>query len=379
MRIGLIAEFNPLHSGHEYLIKEAKNIIKENKGGDLLCVMSEFFTQRGEVAIINPYSRAKAAVEAGCDLVLALPYRASLAYSDDFAKFSLDILIKSSITHLIFGTDNSIKEFDKLYIEEKEKEDLIRAEIKNGLSYPKIMQKVLNTPQDSPNFILAYSYYKVIRERAPHIKIIPIKREGQKLNEESLTPTKFLSATSIRKNINSDSIYPYLSKTMREELSSYKKLSEEDFFSLIKYQILAMGPEKIKNIYDVSEGLENRIYKSALEANSHSGLIDLISSKRYSRKRIARIMIHILTSSIREDMLREIDHVKILAVREDKTNLIKDINSREKIKLHQKLKKDNEIFFRHDIRVARIYQLLSGDKDIFENRIEIIKENNNGK
>ena len=28
MRIGIIAEFNPLHSGHKYLIDQAKNIIE---------------------------------------------------------------------------------------------------------------------------------------------------------------------------------------------------------------------------------------------------------------------------------------------------------------------------------------------------------------
>ena len=31
MRIGIIAEFNPLHSGHKYLIDQAKNIIEKNK------------------------------------------------------------------------------------------------------------------------------------------------------------------------------------------------------------------------------------------------------------------------------------------------------------------------------------------------------------
>ncbi|MDO4814398.1 MAG: nucleotidyltransferase family protein [Gemella sp.] len=374
MRIGLIAEFNPLHSGHEYLINQAKNLIEEYKSGELICVMSEFFTQRGEIAVINPYSRAKAAINAGCDLVLALPYRASLAYSDDFARYSLDILIKSGITHLIFGTDYNIEDFDRLYIEEGNKQDQIKELIKKGLSYPKIMQEVLDIPKDSPNFILAYSYYKVIKEKAPHIEIIAINREGQKLNDNKLEEKKYLSATSIRNNIEDTFVNNYMSPTMQEELAKHKKLNEEDFFQLIKYKVLSMGTDNLKEIYDVREGLENRIYKAALESNNHKELIDNIVSKRYTRKRIARILIHILTSSTREAMLKDIEHVRVLAVKKDKTSLIRDINNREAILLHQKLKKHNEEIFEHDIRAARIYQFLSGDQDIFKYNIEIIGE-----
>lgn len=374
MRIGLIAEFNPLHLGHEYLISHARNLIKENGHGELICVMSEFFTQRGEVAIINPYSRAKAAAIAGCDLVLALPYRASLAYSDDFAKYSLDILIKSGITHLIFGTDYKIEDFDRLYIEEETQQEKIKNFVKSGLSYPKIMQEILDIPKDSPNFILAYSYYKVIRKKAPHIKIVAINREGQGLNDNKLEKKKFLSATSIRNNISDTFVNDYMSPSMKEGLSKYKKLNEEHFFLLIKYQILAMGPDVIRNIYDVKEGLENRIYNAALESSSHKELVDNIVSKRYTRKRISRILVHILTKSTHEEMHKEIKHVKVLAVRRDKTGLIRDINNRGKILLHQKLKKYNEEFFEHDTRAARIYQLISGDQDVFKYRIEIIGE-----
>ena len=107
MRIGIIAEFNPLHSGHKYLIDQAKNIIEKNDGGEIICAMSEFFTQRGEVAIVDGYIRAAEAVRAGCDMVIALPYLASVAYSDDFAKKSIEILSNSGITHLIFGTEDN--------------------------------------------------------------------------------------------------------------------------------------------------------------------------------------------------------------------------------------------------------------------------------
>ena len=193
MRIGIIAEFNPLHSGHKYLIDQAKNIIEKNGGGEIVCVMSEFFTQRGEVAIVDGYIRAAEAVRAGCDMVIALPYLASVAYSDDFAKKSIEILSNSGITHLIFGTeDTSIETFEEIYNKQQNITEVqYRELLKQGYNFATINSKILGLQNDIPNFILAYSYYKNIRKYAPHIKLLPVKREGQGLNKEEVEDKQF--------------------------------------------------------------------------------------------------------------------------------------------------------------------------------------------
>lgn len=253
MRIGIIAEFNPLHSGHKYLIDQAKNIIEKNGGGEIVCVMSEFFTQRGEVAIVDGYIRAEEAVRVGCDMVIALPYLASVAYSDDFAKKSIEILSNSGITHLIFGTeDTSIETFEEIYNKQQNITEVqYRDLLKQGYNFATINSKILGLQNDIPNFILAYSYYKNIRKYAPHIKLLPVKREGQGLNKEEIEDKQFLSATAIRKNINNSVVINYLSKEMIENIRASEILSEEDFFDLIKYKILSLGKMGLKNIYDV--------------------------------------------------------------------------------------------------------------------------------
>lgn len=375
MRVGIVAEFNPLHSGHKYLIDQAKKLIAYEKDASIICVMSEFFTQRGEVCIVDGYSRAKEAILAGCDLVLALPYRASVSYSDDFAKHSVSILVKCGITHLIFGTEKDISDFEEIY--EKEHSETLRTKIKelikDGMSYPKIMSTIFGVT-DSPNFILAYSYFKAIKKFAPHIKLVPIKREGQLLSDSSLVDSKFLSATAIRKNIFDDKIKNYLSENMMATLLNSKIIDEQSFYLLLAYKIRSLGKDGLKNIYDISEGLENRIYESNLAAKNYAELVDLISTKRYSKKRIQRILIHILTNSTKEEMSTDINDVRVLAVRKDKTNIIKQINNSEKIKIHQKLKKENGKYFDHDIRVSRIYNLIADDEDIFKKNVMIINE-----
>ena len=376
MRIGIIAEFNPLHSGHKYLIDQAKNIIEKNGGGEIVCVMSEFFTQRGEVAIVDGYIRAEEAVRAGCDMVIALPYLASVAYSDDFAKKSIEILSNSGITHLIFGTeDTSIETFEEIYNkQQKITEVQYRELLKQGYNFATINSKILGLQNDIPNFILAYSYYKNIRKYAPHIKLLPVKREGQGLNKEEVEDKQFLSATAIRKNINNSVVSNYLSKEMIENIRASKILSEEDFFDLIKYKILSLGKVGLKNIYDVNEGLENRIYDMANIAANYQELVNSISTKRYSKKKIQRLLIHVLTNTTRDDYeeLFGTKVFRVLAVKSEKSGLIRKINKEEKITLVSVLNSSNSMYFAQDIKLSRIYNLIVGKQDIFREKIELV-------
>lgn len=377
MRIGIIAEFNPLHSGHKYLIDQAKNIIEKNGGGEIVCVMSEFFTQRGEVAIVDGYIRAAEAVRAGCDMVIALPYLASVAYSDDFAKKSIEILSNSGITHLIFGTeDTSIETFEEIYNKQQNiTEEQYRELLKQGYNFATINSKILGLQNDIPNFILAYSYYKNIRKYAPHIKLLPVKREGQGLNKEEVEDKQFLSATAIRKNINNSVVSNYLSKEMIENIRASKILSEEDFFGLIKYKILSLGKVGLKNIYDVNEGLENRIYDMANIADNYQELVNSISTKRYSKKKIQRILLHILTNTTKADY-NEFFGTKvfrILAAKEDKASIIREINNQSNITLVPVLNSKTSGYFVHDIKVSRIYNLKAQQEDIFRKNIILIK------
>lgn len=377
MRIGIIAEFNPLHSGHKYLIDQAKNIIEKNGGGEIVCVMSEFFTQRGEVAIVDGYIRAAEAVRAGCDMVIALPYLASVAYSDDFAKKSIEILSNSGITHLIFGTeDTSIETFEEIYNKQQNITEVqYRELLKKGYNFATINSKILGLQNNIPNFILAYSYYKNIRKYAPHIKLLPVKREGQGLNKEEVEDKQFLSATAIRKNINNSVVSNYLSKEMIENIRASKILSEEDFFDLIKYKILSLGKVGLKNIYDVNEGLENRIYDMANIADNYQELVNSISTKRYSKKKIQRILLHILTNTTKADY-NEFFGTKvfrILAAKEDKASIIREINNQSNITLVSVLNSKTSGYFVHDIKVSRIYNLKAQQEDIFRKNIILIK------
>ena len=375
MKIGIVAEFNPLHSGHRYLIECARKIADENNG-EVICVMSEFFTQRGEVAIVDGYTRAKEAVRSGCDVVIALPYLGSVAYGDDFAKKSIEILSGAGITHLIFGTENKdVNMFEEIYTKQQNKNrEEYKKLLKTGFNHAKINSVLFGLENNNPNFSLAYSYYKAIREANLDIKLIPVKREGQGLNSSDISGEVHLSATAIRRNINDEKIEKYLSKEMVADLRKETMASEDMLFPYLKYKILSLGKAGIEQIYDVSEGLENRIYEATLKAKTYSNLVELIATKRYSNKKIQRVLLHILTNTTKEDYKENFstNNFRVLAVKKHKAAIIREINRDGKISLHPLLNSKNSMKFEQDIKVARIYEMLFSNKDIFRQNIQII-------
>ena len=375
MKIGIVAEFNPLHSGHRYLIECARKIADENNG-EVICVMSEFFTQRGEVAIVDGYTRAKEAVRSGCDVVIALPYLGSVAYGDDFAKKSIEILSGAGITHLIFGTENKdVSIFEEIYTKQQNKNrEEYKKLLKTGFNHAKINSVLFGLENNNPNFSLAYSYYKAIREANLDIKLIPVKREGQGLNSSDISGEVHLSATAIRHNINDEKIEKYLSKEMVADLRKEAIASEDALFPYLKYKILSLGKAGIEQIYDVSEGLENRIYEATLKAKTYSNLVELIATKRYSNKKIQRVLLHILTNTTKEDYKENFatNDFRVLAVKKHKAAIIREINRDGKISLHPLLNSKNSMKFEQDIKVARIYEMLISNNDIFRENIQII-------
>ena len=375
MKIGIVAEFNPLHSGHRYLIECARKIADENNG-EVICVMSEFFTQRGEVAIVDGYTRAKEAVRSGCDMVIALPYLGSVAYGDDFAKKSIEILSGAGITHLIFGTENKdVNIFEEIYTKQQNiNREEYKKLLKTGFNHAKINSVLFGLENNNPNFSLAYSYYKAIREANLDIELIPVKREGQGLNSSDISGEVHLSATAIRHNINDEKIEKYLSKEMVADLRKEAIASEDALFPYLKYKILSLGKAGIERIYDISEGLENRIYEATLKAKTYSNLVELIATKRYSNKKIQRVLLHILTNTTKEDYKKyfSTNNFRVLAVKKHKAAIIREINRDGKISLHPLLNSKNSMKFEQDIKVARIYEMLISNKDIFRENIQII-------
>ena len=87
---GIICEYNPFHLGHARQIRIIRETLGENT--PIVCVMSGNYVQRGEPAMWDKYTRARAAVAGGADLVVELPVTSVLQSAEGFARGGVEIL-----------------------------------------------------------------------------------------------------------------------------------------------------------------------------------------------------------------------------------------------------------------------------------------------
>ena len=85
---GIVAEYNPFHTGHAYQIARTRGLL----GADcaVVAVMSGNWVQRGACAAADKWTRAGWALAGGADLVLELPTVWAASYEINFS-FSIFI------------------------------------------------------------------------------------------------------------------------------------------------------------------------------------------------------------------------------------------------------------------------------------------------
>ncbi len=205
---GIICEYNPFHNGHLYLLEQAK---AQTNADAIVCIMSGGFVQRGEIAIIDKYTRAKHAILAGADAVIELPTVFATANAELFAKGAVHIL--SSIpdfSHLCFGAEDEnaeklIKTAKLLLDEPIEISQKIKGELTKGVSYAKARANAWSGIIDegyisSPNNILALEYVKALLTKNSNADICPIKRIGSGYNDLTLQCNGYLPVLDLGKS-----------------------------------------------------------------------------------------------------------------------------------------------------------------------------------
>lgn len=337
--VGIVAEYNPFHKGHEYQLKMAREL----SGCDgVAAVMSGNFVQRGEPAIIDKYKRAEAAIYGGADLIIELPMPYSCQNAEVFARAATAELKKLNITHLSFGCESDdlrlLKEIALIQVNDKDCSKIIKEEMKRGISYPSALTNAINKISvnndisdiiKAPNNVLAIEYIKSSIILDCNWSFVPVKRIGKNHNDENISGY-YDSASAIRKGILSDFTKLNTSSLTNKSIEMIKRFYDEyhgfnnlnNYLYYIYYQILTMGADGLNNIYDVSEGLNNKIYSNIFSFNSIDEYIMSLKSKRYTYSKIRRILLNILlginVNYIRKFMLTnktdtESNFIKVLA------------------------------------------------------------------
>ncbi len=348
----IVAEYNPFHNGHLYQIQKTKEII-----GDayVVAIMSGNFTQRGLPAIADKFSRAKAAVLSGVDMVIELPAIFATQSADIFAGGAIK-LIKSIgfFDYISFGAESDniekLKEAAEFFASPSaEFETVLRSCLSEGDSFPRARARAYSSVTGSDgdflshsNNILALEYLKHISLLNIDIKPICIGRKGPDFNDEKLN-LNFSSATSIRKYIK-DQVIRDRNKSLNENddilkttmpLSSLEVVLnsidmigdlslEDNLLRIVKYRMITEN-ELYKKVFDLSEDTFNFI--SQIELDNYDGFIDKANTKNITAARVQRILNNIfleITPKLVYDakIIKKIGYVNVLSVSKESRELL---------------------------------------------------------
>lgn len=294
---GIIAEYNPLHQGHEYHLSEARR----QSGCDyLVAVMSGSFVQRGEPAAFDKWQRARWALAAGADAVFELPCVFSLQSAEGFARGGVRLLNSLGATHLSFGSEEAeLQKLEALLPLLEQDPALLQEQLQQGKTFARARtdalaqagaQEATLALLRSPNAILALEYLRALRSCAPHIKPVPVLRRGDGYNEEALGGN-FSSARAIRRAWASGNIAGAegaLPAFVRQDLQ-LPPASLENLEQIFLYVLRNLSPAELAEIAGVEEGLENRFLQGA-RLSSLEELLAHVKSKRYTLARLKRIL-----------------------------------------------------------------------------------------
>lgn len=374
----IICEYNPFHNGHLYQLQEAKRC---SDADAILCIMSGNFVQRGESAVLDKFTRAKHAVQAGADIVVELPTLFSTSNAELFAKGAISILSSlPCVTSLCFGAENADKDSllraaNALNHEPKEVSAKIKANISLGMSYAKaranawegILTSELLT---SPNNILGLEYTRAILEKNADIDILPISRIGSGYHDKRLQEN-YSSATAIRASIRQGISYEHnLPNYVEQDLPDQL---EDKLDTLEKYAVLSRSIEEIAHTCDCSEGLENALKKAAFSTQT---LAETLTSARYTSSRIRRIALQNLLQideTLVKECLQTPLYLRVLAIKKERVDLLSDL-SRSSLPIiirandQDALTGTAKIAYEKDLFAEKVYQLLypkTPNKNVF--------------
>ena len=287
--VGIIAEYNPFHNGHLYQIQEIKKKYPEDT---IVIAMSGNFTQRGEPAIIDKWTRANLAILAGADLVVEIPYHFATQSADYFSYAGITLLEKLKVEKLVFGSESNniddITEIAKAELENEDFDKLVKIYSKFGYNYPTALSLALKDLTgkkiDTPNDILGITYIKTILKYNYNMKPESIKRTND-YNSKELSGT-INSATSIRENIEDlekitkENLYTYYNHIIKHDFVDIFVLGdvdEEEITNVIrnKFKINTYKKQPIKALVTPLKITKSKIVKENIKAEQDNLVITL--------------------------------------------------------------------------------------------------------
>ncbi|MCQ2531795.1 MAG: nucleotidyltransferase family protein [Saccharofermentans sp.] len=329
--IGIIAEFNPFHNGHKYLIEEARRRVNDPRA-IVMTVMSGAFVQRGFPSVLPKHERARMALLNGADVAIEIPFTFACSPSERFARGSVELLYRTGVvTDLAFGVDCQKPELLFELADIEPDEDVLKSSLASGNSFPSARAEAvismwtqshpdassedINVVSDTlrqPNSILALDYIRAVRDMKINFKIHLIPR----IPDSSATSVreKLMSATTTTETANS------LMGTMPDNaLAVWLSAMSNNKFTLpmrdnlAKDIYLRIKTYPLNDVAYMSDGLDGYITNTLERSCNFINMMKSLQTKHFTMPRIRRALSSFLVGQ-KADYIDQEKHVQYIRV-----------------------------------------------------------------
>ena len=326
---GVVAEYNPFHAGHAHHLAETRRALGADTA--IVCAMSGNFVQRGDLAVMEKYRRAEAAVRCGADLVLETPLSACLWSAEGFAFGAVALLnALGCVTHLSFGAERAdlalLRRAVNLSRAEGAHADALRQALAAGLPYAAAVQQAVGAADPeagallaTPNNTLAVEYLCALDTLESAIQPLAIPRAGG-AHDSDLPADGLPSASYLRKLIaqgDTDACRPLMPEASFAVLAqAIEQGAAPVTRNAVDQAILAhlrrLSPDALA-CYCGGDGLENRLCTAIRDNTSFAAVCTAAQTRRYPLARVRRALMRAwldLPTSVPPTA----DYVRVLAV-----------------------------------------------------------------
>ena len=296
--VTIIAEFNPFHTGHAYLIRQVRRL--SGTDAAIVVIMSGAFVQRGEPAFFDKWHRAAWAIEGGADAVIELPAVYALSSASGFALGGVTLAARLGCQSLACGVEAGTAEDFLSLARRADTLEISPETAKKGSAGQARTDALMAAAPDEarlleqPNALLAFEYALLKQERP--LSFLPLPRQGRH-GDTGLGAT-FASASALRQAMTDHpgDEKPYISyivervrPSLQDQLTLGAFTDYRRYGDFVAGQNRLLTPDQLRCLPAFTEGLENRWHRAFMENGSYAQALKAIKTRRYAYSRLCRM------------------------------------------------------------------------------------------
>lgn len=341
---GIVAEYNPFHTGHAYQIQQTRRALGGEAG--IAAVMSGNWVQSADCAIADKWTRARLALMGGADLVLELPTVWAMSSAESFARGAVELLAAAgAVDVLSFGSecgDAGRLEQVAACLDSPACQQALRRLVDGGAPFAACRQAAVGEVLGEelagllarPNNNLGVEYIRALRALKSGIRPMTVLRRGAPHNEvvfrhgaqsapsgpAFMAMPQFMSATQIRMDLMAgdwDQAEPYLlpgSRVLLERNMMTGRPGLRRVERAVLARVRTMTAEDWARLPDsgAAEGLPRRLERAGRQCRSMEEFFDLAKTRRFPHARLRRLLLWAYLGLARADRPEHPPYLRVL-------------------------------------------------------------------